>query len=422
MRKRQVLMISYYWPPAGGPGVQRILKFAKYLPEFGWEPIILTVNSGEYQAHDNSLNKDIRSDQKVYKTAAFGLYSLFKLIAGKNEIATHQLSSSTEESLFSRLSRWVRLNLILPDGRIGWFPFAVRKGREIIAKNNIDLIFTSGPPHSVHLIGRKLAKQSSLPWVADFRDPWSERFYYEENKRSVLADNIELAMEKSVLNNSTAITAASPGFIDLLLAKCDNTEKGHVITNGYDQDDFIEITERADSQLTTILHIGNLSNSQLPLSLLKVLQEKKDHSPDKFLLKLIGSVHPNIQRSVTEYGLDDLVEYGPYLQHDLAVQEMQQADFLLTVVPDTANNTGIIPGKIFEYLKSGTAIILIGPPDCDAANIITAAGSGEVFDYNSTIELAEYISARLTYEAEGIEKYNRVALTDKLSKIFDDQL
>ena len=415
-------MISYYWPPAGGPGVQRILKFAKYLPEFGWEPIILTVNSGEYQAHDNSLNKDIRSDQKVYKTAAFGLYSLFKLIAGKNEIATHQLSSSTEESLFSRLSRWVRLNLILPDGRIGWFPFAVRKGREIIAKNNIDLIFTSGPPHSVHLIGRKLAKQSSLPWVADFRDPWSERFYYEENKRSVLADNIELAMEKSVLNNSTAITAASPGFIDLLLAKCDNTEKGHVITNGYDQDDFIEITERADSQLTTILHIGNLSNSQLPLSLLKVLQEKKDHSPDKFLLKLIGSVHPNIQRSVTEYGLDDLVEYGPYLQHDLAVQEMQQADFLLTVVPDTANNTGIIPGKIFEYLKSGTAIILIGPPDCDAANIITAAGSGEVFDYNSTIELAEYISARLTYEAEGIEKYNRVALTDKLSKIFDDQL
>ena len=125
---------------------------------------------------------------------------------------------------------------------------------------------------------------------------------------------------------------------------------------------------------------------------------------------------------MTEYGLDDLVEYGPYLQHVLAVQEMQQADFLLTVVPDTANNTGIIPGKIFEYLKSGTAIILIGPPDCDAANIITAAGSGEVFDYNSTIELAEYISARLTYEAEGIEKYNRVALTDKLSKIFDDQL
>ncbi len=419
---RRVLIISYYWPPAGGPGVQRILKFAKYLPEFGLDPIILTVNSGEYQAHDNSLSNAIRSDQKVYKTVAVGLYGLFKRVTRKKEIATHQLSGSSNDSLFSRLSRWIRLNLVLPDGRIGWYPFAVRKGREIIEKEGIDLIFTSGPPHSVHLIGRSLAKNSSLPWVADFRDPWSERFYYEENKRSLLAQKIELTMEKSVLNNASAITAASPGFIDLLLSKSENTENGQVITNGYDQDDFAETTEKSSSAAITILHIGNLSKSQLPKALFKVLQIKSDQSQDKYRLRLIGSVHPDIRQSVTDHGLDNMVEYGPYLEHDLAVKEMQQADFVFTVIPNTANNTGIIPGKIFEYLKSATAIILIGPPDCDAANIITAAGGGKLFDYDSTDKLAEYISQQRTFKVGEIEKYSRLALTEKLSKIFYNQL
>lgn len=419
---RRVLIISYYWPPAGGPGVQRVLKFAKYLPVFGWEATILTVKSGEYQAFDNSLISDINAEQKIFKTGSIGFYGLFKKISGQKSIPTHQLSGGTGDTLFARISRWIRLNLVLPDGRIGWYPFAVRKGRDIIDKEKIDLVFSSGPPHSVHLIGRSLAKTSSCPWVADFRDPWSERFYYEENKRSWLARLVELRMEKAVMKKASAITAASSGFIQLLLAKTGEFEKGSVITNGFDQDDFSDMTDYSFRDPITILHIGNLTKSQLPLSLFKVLQKQLNQTSGKYKLKLTGSVHPEIRQAVSDHNLNEIVEYNPYLKHDLAVKEMQQADFVFTVIPDTANNSGIIPGKIFEYMKSETAIILIGPADCDAAAIINKTSSGRVFDYDTEAELAEYIKIRRNEEVKDMEQFNRFTLTEELVKIFNAQL
>ena len=416
---KKVLIITYYWPPAGGPGVQRVLKFVKYLPRFGWKPTVLTVESGEYQAVDFSMISEIPSDLEVRKTKSLDLYRVFKNFTGQKTIPTHQLSQNSNDSIFIRISRWIRLNLVLPDGRIGWLPFAVRGGNKILLKEKFDLIFSSGPPHSVHLIAKKLAIKFKLPWVADFRDPWTERFYYVENKRSRLSNNIELKMEISVLKTATAVTAASNGFRELLLSKIGTRDKGNVITNGFDPNDFSNISASKSHNAITITHIGNLAKSQLPLPLLLALQTL--HSGNeirKYHLKLIGSVHPEIRRTVERFKLNNIVEFEDYIEHGEAIREMQQADYVFAVVPETENNSGIIPGKIFEYMKSGTPIILIGPHDCDAAEIVRLTKSGHVFGYKSEAELSEWISERRTINPQNLVEFSRRAKTEKLSEVF----
>ena len=197
---KKVLIITYYWPPSGGPGVQRVLKFCKYLPKYGWQPVILTVKDGEYPARDETLLSE-SIDMETHLSDAFSFYSIFNWITGNNSIPTHQLSKSKDDTLFTKFARWIRYNLVIPDGRIGWYSGAVKKGKELLDSQKFDLIFSSGPPHSVHLIGRKLAKVSHVKWVADFRDPWTDRFYYLENPRNSLTTWIDGLLEKKVLND-----------------------------------------------------------------------------------------------------------------------------------------------------------------------------------------------------------------------------
>ncbi|MBT4249005.1 group 1 glycosyl transferase, partial [bacterium] len=195
---KNVLIISYYWPPSGGGGVQRVLKFCKYLPDYGWNPIVLTVKDGEFPAFDNSLLEDV-NDIVCYKIKGFSLYSIFKKFSGKKNVPTHQISPGNADNVIIRLARWIRFNLVIPDGRIGWYRGAIKAAKKIIHDNNIDMILTSGPPHSVHLIGNSLAKKTGIKWVTDFRDPWTDNFYYNENPRNFLITYLDNYLEKLVL-------------------------------------------------------------------------------------------------------------------------------------------------------------------------------------------------------------------------------
>ena len=219
---KKVLIITYYWPPSGGAGVQRALKFAKYLPEFGWEPVILTVENPDSPVDDTSLLNDIPKGTKVYKTKSLEPFELYKKFAGKksdSKIPNDVLLNKKNLSLKVRLAQWIRLNLFIPDAKIGWKKYAVKKGLEIIKTENIDLIFTTSPPQTVALIGRKLSKLCGVKWIADFRDPWMEIVYYQNVNRTKLTKVVDSSLEKKVMNNADTIITISYDIADLIRGK-----------------------------------------------------------------------------------------------------------------------------------------------------------------------------------------------------------
>ena len=204
---KKVLIITYYWPPLGGAGVQRVLKFAKYLPEFGWQPIVLTVENGDAPVIDKSLFTDIPKECKIYKTKAFQPYNIYKKFTSKpaDEKIPSDVLIKKNNSLKEKLSNWIRLNVFLPDAKVGWIPFAFKEGLKIINKENIALIFSSSPPHTVQLIAKKLAKKTGLKLIADLRDPWMELIHYQANKRAFFAKFIESKLERGALDSAEEI-------------------------------------------------------------------------------------------------------------------------------------------------------------------------------------------------------------------------
>jgi glycosyltransferase involved in cell wall biosynthesis len=417
---RNVLVITYYWPPSGGPGVQRILKFCKYLPEFGWNPIVLTVANGEFQVIDRTLAKEINPGWKIYQSRTFEPFKIFKWLTGKKEIPTFQLSKSRNDNIAIRISRWTRYNLVVPDARVGWYLSAIRKCVEIMSQNKIDLIFSSGPPHSVHLITMHIAKRG-VTWVADFRDPWIERFYYQENRRWFLAEKLDAHFEKKVLRVADRITTASPG-IKALLYKKVRTDKIKVIYNGYDEPDFKSTFIRYNRDSVIISYIGTLSKSQVPDAFFQAIAELKliNNSP-KLRLKFIGNVHSSLKEKLkNKYRLLNITTYYGYVPHSLALQFMQNSDFLLLVIPRTKHNTGIVPGKLFEYIRSMRPIILIGPLDSDAARIIQETKTGIVFDYHDVNSIQKFLLNPPKMSPINIDRYSRRHSTEILAQLFKD--
>jgi len=415
---KKVLVVTYYWPPSGGPGVQRVLKFCKYLPEFGWEPIVLTVKNGEYPAIDNSLLEE--SDGiETHLSDAISLYSIFNKVSGSKSVPTHQLSKSKSDSFFTKFARWVRYNLVIPDGRIGWVPGAVRKGKEILKDQNIDLIFTSGPPHSVHLVGKKLSKSSGIKWITDFRDPWTDRFYYYENPRNKITTWIDGQIEKSVLKQCHGLATVSPGFLELLNNRYPVEQKSSIITNGFDENDFAGLSPKENSNEQIIIsHTGSLSRSQNPTGLLNSIQSYNNaNSNKKICLQLVGSVHPDILELIERLGIAENVEIMAYKPHRKAIQILMDSDFIFLVVPHMEKSKGIIPGKLFEYIRSGTEIILLGK-ETDAATIAQESGYENIFNIEDEIDFNQ-LKINSNKHSKKPSNFDRKNLTKKLSNLFN---
>lgn len=424
---KKVLLITYYWPPSGGAGVQRWLKFSKYLPEFGYTPIVLTVDEkrASYAQPDYSLLQEISPDLQVHKTDTFEPYNLYRKLSGKKEIPYGGFTNQKKLTFFEKFSRFIRGNLFIPDPRKGWKRYALKKALALIREQKIEVIVTSGPPHSTHLIGRSIQKITGLRWIADFRDPWTDIYYYDDLFHTCLANRYDRYLEKSVLENAHKIVTVSQEVGKLLSDKIPGThEKIVVIPNGYDDADF-DRAPAISNDIFTITYTGTISVSYHIDQLIEAMGHLPAALKNNLKIKFIGHVPEDIIRLFMQNGLGSRVEILGYIPHGQAVSHMKGSSMLLMAIPDTPQNKGIVTGKFFEYLAAGRPILAIGPPGGDLDLMIRECKGGMLFDYHEQEKMKQYIQdAFIKYEqgilvgeTKGAEKFTRRNLTRELANI-----
>jgi glycosyltransferase involved in cell wall biosynthesis len=432
---KKVLIITYYWPPAGGPGVQRVLKFVKYLPKFGWQPLVLTVANGEFPAVDKTLEKNIPEECKVFKTKSREPMVLYKRFLGmnKNEKIPTAVLVDNNPGLKKRFANWIRLNLFIPDAKIGWKKFAVKEGLKIIKKEKPNLIFSSSPPPTVHLIASELASKSKLKWIADFRDPWTDIHYYENQPRLAITKSIDKKYESMVLNQADKVTCISKLDIELDFAKKTDAEKCINIPNGYDDDDFKELNVfNTPTKKFTILHLGAVNKERNPVKLFEavgLLSKKGIINKDNFQILFVGNIDPVVMTTVEKNEIWELVTYVDYLPHKEALQHIDRANALLLLVTQSQKNRRILPGKTFEYMRTGKFIIALGPEDGEVARIITETNTGVVIDYSNEEKIKQILEKKFSEwkennlsfngNTETIKNYSREKLTEQLVEVFE---
>ncbi|KFF03743.1 glycosyltransferase family 4 protein [Chryseobacterium luteum] len=430
MEQKKILIITYYWPPAGGPGVQRWLKFAKYLPESGWNPVIYTPENPNYPLLDESLLKDVPQNIEIIKTKIWEPYQLAeKLNKSNKKFKAGQFDVGKNQSWKSRLSIWVRGNFFIPDARVFWVKPSIKFLEQYLKENKIDVVVTSGPPHSLHMIGLGLKKKfPDLKWVADFRDPWTEISYYKHLKLTKNSDRKHRQLESAVFKTADVTLATS-------YTDAENFRKAGAnavcITNGFDESDSSAPLRKAEQkpQTTFILsYIGVLEQLRNPENLWKVLDElvkENKKFADNFTLKFAGRIDDKILQSIENSSLKNHILNLGYISHDKAVEEMANSNLLLITNFPNESSKGIIPGKIFEYLATGKQIISFGPHEADVSRILAETGAGKHFSYEDTATVKDFILEKYKFWEKGnipentrdIKQFSRKNLTKKLVEI-----
>jgi len=427
MEQKKILIITYYWPPAGGPGVQRWLKFAKYLPDFGWKPVIYTPENPSYPLLDETLMKDVPENIEMVRTKIWEPYQLAeKLNKSNKKFKAGQFDVGKNQSWKSRLSIWVRGNFFIPDARVFWVKPSVTFLEKYLKENKIDTIVTSGPPHSLHLIGLGLKnKIPNLKWIADFRDPWTEISYYKHLKLTKSSDKKHRQLESAVFKNANITLATS-------YTDAENFRKAGAnsicITNGFDESDSGESIKGQMGKAFTLSYIGVLEQLRNPENLWKALDELVKENAEfatDFKLKFVGRIDDKILQSIENSSLKNHILNLGYLAHGKAVEEMQNSDLLLITNFPNESSKGIIPGKIFEYLASGKQILSFGPDRADVAKILEETQAGKHFSYQDTETVKKFIldkfnlwkEGRLLENTQHIEQFSRKNLTRQLTEV-----
>lgn len=431
LKPKKILIITYYWPPAGGPGVQRWLKFVKYLPEFGWEPAIYTPENPSYPLLDESLLKEVPNDLEILKTKIWEPYQLAeKLNRSNTKFKAGQFDIGQNQSWKSKWSIWIRGNFFIPDARIFWVKPSVRILKKYLREHHFDALVTTGPPHSLHLIGLQLKQFfPHLLWIADFRDPWTEISYYQHLKLTKWADAKHHRLEQAVFANADLTLATSYTDAENFQRKGANAI---CITNGFDNESqALQIRNHENhrrehaTEKFTLSYIGVLEQLRNPEILWEALNElviKNPEFKEDFELKFVGRVDDKILKKLESSALKNSVNNLGYHSHQRAVEEMQNSEILvITNFPDEKSK-GIIPGKIFEYLASGKQIISFGPQNADVATILRKTNAGQHFSHHQKNEVAAFILSKyklwkagnLTDNAADIQEFSRRSLTKTL--------
>ncbi|MFA5782188.1 MAG: glycosyltransferase family 4 protein [Bacteroidales bacterium] len=423
---RKVLIITYYWPPSGGAGVQRWLKFVKYLREFNWEPVIYTPENPENPEEDNSLLKDVPDNITILKTPIWEPYNFYKRFIGHKKtqkISAGFLSENKKPKLPEKIAVWIRGNLFIPDARRFWINNSVKYLSDYLAKNKINVIISTGPPHSMHLIALKLKKKLNIPWLADFRDPWTNIDFYKDLKLTNRADKKHRKLEQKVLSNADKVIVISKTMAEDM--KRLHNRHYDVITNGYDTEDLQTTTLKMDNKFS-LAHIGTMPKTRNPELLWKVLN-KLVNEDSQFVsdleIKLVGKVDYSVVESLKQYNLSDFYNKINYLPHDEVIRIQQQSQVLLLLINNTPNAKMILTGKFFEYLAARRPILCIGPTDGDAAKILFETKAGYISDFddeetlkkNIIILYSEYKAGILQSHNKGIERFSRKNLTKELA-------
>ena len=396
--RKRVLFVTYYFPPSGGPGVQRALKLVKYLPQFGWRPTVLTVRPGAaaFPDRDETLLGEVPAEVRVERTGAWDPYALYARFMGKEKSDSVGVSftGAGRPGWKERLARWVRANVFLPDARVGWVPFVVGRGLNLLRDNHLGAIFTTGPPHSTHLAGLLLGRLTGTPWVADLRDPWTEIDYAGELPSTALARRFDAALERAVLRRADAVTTVTPTW-RVRLRERSGTPAGAdddrfaLIRNGFDPADF-ETPAPALGDRFAIVHAGNLGPKRNPQALWQALARLREGGAAP-QVRLIGNVDPTVRERARRAGVEALVEVEGYQPHAQALRAQRRAALNLLVIDRVPNQEGRIPVKLYEQLASGRPVLGLGPPDGDAARLLQDTGAGRMFAHDDAEGVARFL-------------------------------
>ncbi|MCI0707103.1 MAG: glycosyltransferase [Ignavibacteriae bacterium] len=431
---KKVLIVAYYFPPSGGPGVQRVLKFVKYLTEFGWQPVVLTVENGDYPARDESLLAEIPKRTTVYRTKIFEPYALYRKFTGKPAHAPVDVetipSRDRRKSLSESFAEFIRSTFFIPDARIGWYPYAVAKGLEIIENERIDAIYSSSPPYTTAVIAQKLQRSTGKPWLAGFRDPWTG--FLSTPNRWLFPRAIDRAMEHSVFKDAGMVEGAWRGILKDIMDKYPDIpcEKLYYLPNGFDAADYPS-DEQPVKDKFTVTYTGSMYGLRNPKTFLQAVEELVGESKiaqEKIRLKFIGRFGSEVQEMFRASSIRESIEVVPYLPHGESIRELLRAHTLLLVVDETKDSREIVPGKVFEYIGARRPILALAS-DGAAAELLRETRSGYVAPNtdilaikNAFLECYEKFGYRQeTFEPNGeaIRKYERREIASQLAVLLD---
>ena len=431
---KKALIITYYWPPAGGAGVQRIAKFCKYLGDCGWEPVVLTVRDGNFPSLDPSLEYDVGQIKKVHKVPTWEPHKIYYKLAGKQVGHVDTSEEGGRAGIFKRmmlvLAEFIRLNFFIPDSRIGWYGKAVRAGEKIIREERPAIIFSSAPPFTVHLIGLRLKKKFMLPWVTDFRDPWLENLHYNKGGRFWFVKWINSVLEKKVISHADHVVCVGEHLKQILLPKVYGRPSTDftVITNGYDNSDVVGNVQAGKRFILS--YFGTIYPQRFPVQLLSVLRELIDRDPelaDNFSFRIIGNISPEVKGLVSDKLPAENLAMGAYVSHREILEMLYQPQLLLLTIDKVPLNEHIITGKIFDYLPTGNPILGVGPVTGDAAKIIRQTETGAMFDYMDIGRMKDFVyNNYFAWKDNSLNKgrkrfpaFERKKITGQLAEIFD---
>jgi len=414
----KVLIITYYWPPAGGSGVQRWLKFVKYLQNFGIEPVIYTVGDVNYPKEDKTLIHQIPGNVQVLKQPIWEPTDL--LFWKKNKSNNKGISNVSKGGILS----FVRGNFFIPDPKIFWVNSSVKYLQTFLNSNKLDAIISTGPPHSMHLIAQKLHQKNNIKWIADFRDPWSDLYYNKDFKQLSFAKNRNKKLEASVLKNADCVLTVS-NTLKKEFAKTAN--RVEVITNGFDEEVLTNEKIILEDKFA-ISYIGLLPKQSNPKNLFKVLKEislENDAFRKDLKLNFIGDISDDVKTQILQNNLLDNTNFVGYVSHDKAIEYQQKAQVLLLLIPNVEKSEGILTGKLFEYLTTKRPILAIGPENGDLSAILKETNTGVVigFDHEKKLKSEivklyhQYKKGTLKVASKNIEMYHRKELTKELASV-----
>ena len=428
---KKVLVITYYWPPSGGGGVQRWLKFVKYFRDQGWEPVVYTPLNPEMPSEDVSLLAEIPDGIEVVKTKIWEPYLLYKRFIGKKKtqrINTGFLSDSKKPKTTENIAVWLRGNFFIPDARKFWIKPSIKFLKSYLKEHPVDAMVSTGPPHSMHMIALGIKKSLDIPWIADFRDPWTNIDFYHKLRLTKRGDRVHHQQEKQVIDHADVLTTVSWSWAEDF--KQLGAKNVQVITNGFDPADYVDLAKTATLKFE-LCHIGSMNKDRNPgkfWEALSLVAKKVEGFKDQLHIVLLGSTDHQVFEDLKRFGLMDQVEHFSYLPHKEVLERASKASVLLLPLNDTPNVSGIIPGKIFEYLALQKPILAIGPDTGDSARILRETNCGEIAGFDEVEKMAQLIVDHYQnylnpnnqkVKTGSIADYSRRELTKKMSSLLD---
>ena len=434
---KKVLFVAYYFPPAGGSGVQRVLKFVKYLPEFGWQPVVLTARGADYPTLDPTLEAEVPPGVQVIRTWIVEPYALYRKLTGREaaqhlDVAVLSRGEGEQQKLAERFSEWVRRTFFIPDARAGWTPFATAAGLRVLADPEVRAVVSSAPPYTTHVIGLKLHTLTRKPWVADFRDSWVD--WVSAPRRKGLPRRVDLTLEGLVLRKATRVVTVTRGVAEDLLSRHPEARdaRWRLIPNGFDAADFAGVEPAPRDSRLTLIYTGSLYGARRPTTLLEAVRALAERSPEALSdlrLVFVGRIADALREELLAGPWAQAVEIHEYVPHRESVARLLAADVALLFIDDTPANKGIVTGKLFEYLGARRPVLAFAPPNGDAAELIRQLDAGWVVRPGDTASAARVLEeiyrrwkrkALRPLSAEKVRPFERRELTRKLAQLLDE--